>query len=141
MKTPDDNPKRILIVDDEPTICDICRRVLTGEWLEVDIAANGKIAQDMIKKKQYDLCLLDIRTPEMNGKELYQWLRTKYPRLTNGVIFTTGDVLSGDIPSSLEQNNRPFLPKPFAPDEIKAIVGEVLKEAENGRRTDKNSGC
>ena len=141
MKTTNDNPKRILIVEDEPTICDVCRRVLVGEGLEVDIAANGKVAQGMIEEKQYDLYLIDIRTPEMNGKELHQWLQAKHPRLTNGVIFTTGDVLDGDIRSFLEQTTRPFLPKPFTPAEIKAIVGEVLKEAKNGRRADKNSGC
>ncbi len=122
--------KRILIVEDEPAISQVCLRVLTSEGLEVDIAVNGKVAQDMIEKKQYDLCLLDIRTPEMNGKELYQWLKEKYPQQVNMVIFTTGDVMGGDTQSFLEQAARPFLPKPFTPDELKAIVTKTLKEVE-----------
>ena len=129
MKTPDGSTKRILIVEDEPAICDVCRRVLVDEGFEVDIAANGKIAQDMIEERQYDLCLIDIRTPQMSGKELYQWLQEKHPQLTNRVIFTTGDVMGGDIQSFLEQAARPFLPKPFTPDELKAIIRETLKQS------------
>ncbi len=63
--------RKVLVVEDEPAICDLCRGVLTGEGFEIDIAVNGKVAQDMIEKKQHALCLIDIRTPEMNGKEFY----------------------------------------------------------------------
>ena len=120
--------KEVLVVEDEPAISDVCQRVLTGEGFEVDIAVNGKVAQAMIAGKQYDLCLIDIRTPAMNGKELYQWLEEKHPQVANGVIFTTGDVMGGDTQSFLNQSDRPFLPKPFTPDELKAIMKEALKE-------------
>ena len=125
MKNSGAKVKRILVVEDEPAISDVCQRVLTGEGLEVDIAVNGKVAQDMIGEKQYDLCLIDIRTPRMNGRELYQWLQEKHPQLATGVIFTTGEMMGGDIQSFLEQAARPFLPKPFTPDELRAIVREV----------------
>ena len=42
---------KILVVEDEPTICNICSLALTGEGFEVDIAANGKIAGTMLRKK------------------------------------------------------------------------------------------
>ena len=119
--------KRILVVEDEPAISDVCRRVLTGEGFEVDIAVNGEVALDMVGEKQYDLCLIDVRTPTMNGKELYLWLQEKHPKLAGGVIFTTGDVMGGDTQSFLEQTARPFLPKPFTPEELKAIVRQALK--------------
>ena len=129
MKTPDSSAKRILVVEDEPAISDVCRRVLVGEGFEVDIAVNGRVAQDMIKEKQYDLCLIDIRTPAMNGKELYQWLKEKYPQQVDRVIFTTGDVMGGDTLTFIEQAGRPYLPKPFTPDELKAIIRETLKQS------------
>jgi DNA-binding response OmpR family regulator len=132
--------KKILVVEDEPAISDLCRRVLTGQGFEVDIAANGLIAQDMIERNHYDLCLIDIRTPAMNGKELYQWLKEKHPPLADGVIFTTGDVMGKDTQSFLSQVSRPFLPKPFTPEELKAIMREALKKVKKGR-TGKNSGC
>ena len=120
--------KRILIVEDEPSICDLCRRVLSSVYFEIDIAANGKVAQDMIVEKQYDLCLLDIRTPEMDGKELYQWMQEKHLQLASRVIFASGSVIGKDTMAFIDQTGRPFLPKPFTPDELKTIVTETLKE-------------
>ena len=122
--------KRILVVEDESAISQVCQKVLTSEGFEVDIAINGEVALDMIEEKQYDLCLIDIRTPVMNGKELYLWLEEKHPKLASRVIFTTGDVMGGDTQSFLEQAARPFLPKPFTPDELRAILRETLKEIE-----------
>ncbi len=132
MEKPGAGVKRILVVEDEPSISQICLRVLASEGFEVDIAINGRIAQDILKKKQYDLCLIDIKTPEMNGKDLYQWLKEKHPQLAGGVIFTTGDVMGGDTQSFLEQAAKPFLPKPFTPGDLKTIVGDTLKELGNG---------
>ena len=129
MKSPDSSSvKTVLVVEDEPAISQVCLRFLTSEGFEVDIAVNGKVAQDMIEAKQYDLCLIDVRTPKMNGKELYQWLKEKYPQLADRVIFTTGDVMGGDTQDFLEQSGRPFLPKPFTLNELKAIVTKALKE-------------
>ncbi len=128
MKAPRSSTKRVLVVEDEPAINQVCLRVLVSEGFEVDIAVNGRVAQDMLEAKQYDFCLIDIRTPQMDGKELYQWLKKKHPELTRGVIFTTGDVMGGDNQSFLEQAGRLFLPKPFTPDELKAVVREAVKE-------------
>ncbi len=130
MKEPGAGANRILVVEDEPAICDLCQRVLTGEGFEVGIAANGKVAQDMIVEQQYDLFLVDIRTPEMNGIELYQWLQEKHSQLASRVIFTTGSVIGKEATTFIEQTGRPFLPKPFTPDELKAIVRETMKEVE-----------
>ena len=52
--------KRILVVEDEPAIGNVCRRVLTREGLEVDIAMNGLVAQEMIEKKQYETLLINM---------------------------------------------------------------------------------
>jgi len=130
MKKPGAGAKRVLVVEDEPAICDLCRRVLAGEGFEVDIAANGKVAQGMVEEKQYALCLIDIKMPIMNGKALYLWLKEKHPQLAGRVIFTTGSVMGGDTRSFLEQTDRPFLPKPFTPDELKAIVKQSLRQLE-----------
>ena len=130
MKTPDTNVKRILVVEDEPAICRLCQIVLVGEGFEVDIAVNGKVAQDMIEEKQYDLFLFDIKLPVMDGRELYQWLKEKHPKQISRVIFTSGSVLSEDTQLFIEQTGRPFLPKPFTPDELQTIVSDTLKQRE-----------
>ncbi len=129
MKNPDSSStKTLLVVDDEAPITDICRRVLANEGFEVDIAENGRVAQELIDKKQYALCLMDIRTPVMNGMELFLWLKDKHPDMVKGVIFTTGDLMGGVTTDFIEGTGRPLLPKPFTPDELKAKVNEALEE-------------
>lgn len=118
--------KRILVVEDEPAICEVCQRVLTDEGFEVDTAINGKVAQDMIEKQQYDLFLIDIRMPEMDGEELYRWLQEKDTQIASKSIFTTGSVIGEKTRSFLERVATPFLPKPFTPDELRATVRETL---------------
>ncbi|HEX76524.1 MAG TPA: response regulator [Dehalococcoidia bacterium] len=120
--------KRILIVEDEPAICQVCRRVLTAEEFEIDIAANGKIAQDMLDEKDYELCLIDIRTPVMNGEQLYQVIVEKHQKLVGGVIFTTGNMADEYTEHFLEVAGRPFLLKPFTLDELRTIVRETLRQ-------------
>lgn len=122
--------KRILIIEDEPAIGEICQRTLTGEGFEVGIAVNGSVAQGMLGEKDYDLYLIDIRIPVMDGKELYQYMSEKYPELTKRVIFITGDVMGGSTQSFLELSGRPYLLKPFTPDELRIIVSETLKQIE-----------
>ena len=122
--------KRILIVDDEPAICELCQRILASEQFELDIAVNGKAAQEMGAKGQYALLIIDIRLPIMDGKELYLWLKEEQPHMAGRVIFTTGSVVDMDTMSFLKQSGRPWLPKPFTPDELKAIVKETLEEVE-----------
>jgi DNA-binding response OmpR family regulator len=114
--------KKVLVVEDEPTIAKVCVRTLTAEGFDVDIAVNGKIACYWLDKGMYDLCLIDIRTPEMNGMELYQQMQEHYPQMTNRVIFTTGDVINDQVKVFLEETGRPFLAKPFTPEELRSAV-------------------
>ena len=120
--------KRILVVEDEPSIADLCQRVLTAEGFEIDTAVNGEVAQTVLSKKEYHLCLIDIRTPVMNGMELYQHIEEKYPGLVNGVIFTTGDILDSELKFSLSRSERLYILKPFTPDELKTVVRETLRK-------------
>jgi DNA-binding response OmpR family regulator len=127
MEQPKARAKKILVVEDEPAICQVCLRTLTADGFEVDIAVNGAIARDMLSEKDYDLCLVDIRTPIMNGKELYKHILDEHPEFKGKVIFTTGDVLDEKLLSLLNGSERPYLPKPFTPDELRAIVKEALE--------------
>jgi len=120
--------KKILVVEDEAVISNLCLRVLTDEGFEVDLAVNGRVAEGMIEKGRYDLCLIDVRTPVMNGKELFQYISDKYPELTGRVIFTTGDLIRGDTQGFLKGTGRPSLPKPFTPGELRTVVREALRQ-------------
>lgn len=112
----------VLVVEDEPFIAAVCLKTLVREGFQVDIAVNGEVALGMWRKKDYDLCISDVRTPRMNGIELYRQLETERPGAVKKFIFTTGDVLSGNIKSFLEETGGLYLPKPFAPENLRAIV-------------------
>jgi len=126
MKTPDSTVKRILIVDDEPVIRELCQRVLTEEGFEVDVASNWRIAMAMISEQEYDLYLFDIKMPIMDGKELYEWLQEAYPSSASRVIFTTGSAIGKDTQNFLQRSGRQVLAKPFTPDELRTTLREAL---------------
>jgi CheY-like chemotaxis protein len=118
--------KSVLVVEDEPGIARICVRTLVAEGFQVDIAVNGEIGLDMWRKKNYDLCISDIRTPHMSGIELFHQLENENPEAVKKFIFTTGDVLSANVKEFLKVTGRPYLPKPFTPEELRVIVRKAL---------------
>jgi len=61
------------------------------------------------------------------GKQLYQCIKDRYPKLIKRVIFTSGDVVNNHTQHFLEQSGRPFLSKPFTPEELITAVREAFK--------------
>ena len=121
MKTP-----KILIVEDEPFISNACLRILAAEGFTADIANNGLIAQQMIGKQHYDSCLIDIRTPGMNGIELFRWIEDRYPALAKRVAFTSGEPTTLENTPFPENANVLFLQKPFSTDELRSIMRKAV---------------
>jgi CheY-like chemotaxis protein len=118
--------RRVLVVEDEPGIAEVCTRVLSAEGFQVEVAVNGEAALEVLRRNGYCLCLMDIRMPQMDGITLFEHLENECPEMVNKVIFTSGDVLNGNIKEFLEKSNRPFLAKPFTPDELRSSVRPVL---------------
>jgi len=129
MERTDANNKRILVVEDEPTICNLCRRVLIEDGYEVDIVSDGKAAEESVIKQQYHLLLVDIRLPVESGIEFYDWLQKGNTQLSKQVIFMTGSVMGVETMTLLEKSNRPYLLKPFRPEELVEKVKGSLKGA------------
>ena len=121
-----DPSSTILIVEDEPAIREICRRVLTREGYTLDFAEDGRQAQELITANDYALFLVDMRTPIIDGQELYVWLLQEKPHLANRVIFTTGDLMGGQVLHFISNSGKPFLPKPFTGSELKNLVEKTL---------------
>lgn len=112
----------ILLVEDESTICQLCRRILSMEGFEVDVATDGGEAKTLLGRKSYRLIIIDLRLPIVDGRRLYQFIAENYPQLTRKVIFTSGEAVTESTRLFLEQNSRPFLAKPFTPNELKTLV-------------------
>ena len=130
MTKPGTHRKRILIVDDEPAICQLCERVLTEEGFEVNMASDGRAAWSMINKREYDLYLFDIKMPLMDGKELYKSLQKTHPKSAGSVLFITGSAIGKDTENFLKSSGRQVLLKPFTTEELKATIRQTLKAIE-----------
>jgi DNA-binding NtrC family response regulator len=126
---PDKNlTRRVLVLEDEPIISRIILRILKAAGLEVDIAGNGLVAKEKINTGVvYDLYIFDIKTPIISGMQLYEDIKATHPELTKKITFISGDYLSGATCEFLERVKRPFLAKPFTPDQLMKLVKQVLQ--------------
>jgi two-component system NtrC family sensor kinase len=118
--------KRILVVEDEPTIGLLCKRVLTASGFDVDVVNNGLDAKKVAEEKDYALCVSDVRLPGMTGIELYEhWKLTKNP-IAERLIFITGDTMNNYVRDFLKKTDRPCVMKPFEPEDLVKAVRKAL---------------
>ena len=115
--------KRILIVDDT----DAVRRVLEDMFriesgFDVNTAAGGEVALEMLGQNKYDVLLVDLGMPVMSGTELYQRIKERCPDAAEKVVFMSGGIRDTATEHFLEQAKRPFLLKPFKVDALMRYV-------------------
>jgi len=123
---PEGSKKRILVIEDEPTIGLLCKRVLTASGFDVDVVNNGLDAKKVAEEKDYALCVSDVRLPGMTGIELYEhWKATKNP-IAERVVFITGDTMSNYIRDFLKKAERSSVMKPFEPEDLVEAVRKAL---------------
>lgn len=114
---------RILVVDDEAVIRELCQALLEGEGSTVELASDGTAAQARLKENTYDLVITDIRMPgEISGVDLYRWMKAERPEICKRVIFITGDLLTQDLREALGEVGRRLLTKPF---EVTTLIDVV----------------
>jgi len=118
---------KILIADDKADIIESLSLILKeGGGFETDSARDGLEAVKKVKNDFYDLLMLDIMMPKLNGYEVLQQVRNIFP--TMPVIFITGH---GDIKkiaeSISEYNLTALIEKPFTPQQVMEIVNAALK--------------
>jgi PAS domain S-box-containing protein len=117
---------KILIVEDEAAIQDIIVRILTIRGHQADTASSGNEALGRISESEYDLYLLDLKMPGMDGQDLFEILKQNKPLSALKVIFITGDTVTGDTQDFLESTGRPYVNKPFTPADLLAAVDKAL---------------
>ena len=121
-----DAQKRILVVDDEPTITEFVHHALVDSGFSVDITTNGEDALILAKDNSYDLYILDIILPGINGFELCRriWSFTTAP-----VLFLSARDNELDKVVGLEIGGDDYLAKPFGMRELIARVRALLRRA------------
>ncbi|MFQ6041092.1 MAG: ATP-binding protein [Candidatus Poribacteria bacterium] len=120
--------EEILIIDDELFVQDLLKDILSGEGYSVDTASNGEEALRKLEQRQYDLLMVDIIMPKINGIEFYNRIRKESPdgELKDKVIFITGDTLRDETELFFEQNEVNCISKPFSQADLCKKVNEML---------------
>lgn len=118
--------KKILVVDDERSVVDLVKRILTSRGYQVDTAGDGRTAIQMAGQSSYDLIIVDLKMPDVGGMEVYQSIREVHPDQAERMAFFSGDVISPHTTAFLGRSGRPFLVKPFTVRELVEFVERAL---------------
>jgi len=114
------NAPRVLVVDDEPSICRSCEKILVREGYEVKTVLSGAEALGLLGREDFDLVFTDLKMAEMGGMELLEALRSRYPDVVPVVI--TGFATIASVVETMKVGAFDYLPKPFTPDEMAAVA-------------------
>ncbi len=119
-------PPRILIADDEEPICTRLQEEFIAEGYAVEAANDGKQALSLSRKSQFDLAIIDIVMPEMDGIAVLKCIKQESP--TTKVIMLTGYPNVYHAIESKKHGAEEFMGKPFSIDELKQMVRYLLDE-------------
>mgnify|MGYP001051190897 CR=1 FL=1 len=122
------NKKRILVVDDEITVCKSIRQAVVSEDYDVDTALSGEEALKKDSEKAYDLVITDLMMPGISGLDLLKTLKEERPGVS--VIMVTGYPTIKTAVQSVKLGAFDYLPKPFTPAELRGLVSRAFKKAE-----------
>jgi DNA-binding response OmpR family regulator len=114
----------ILVVDDQPEICDLVQEYLSGEGYRVSTAPDGAGMRRVMAKSPVDLVTLDLMLPGEDGLTLARWLRENF---TVGIIMLTGRGEIVDHILGLEMGADYYVTKPYHPRQLLAAVKSVLR--------------
>jgi two-component system KDP operon response regulator KdpE len=115
---------RILIVDDDPQIRRVLKVTLTGQGYEVDDAKSGESALEKVRDRRFDLVLLDMNMPGMDGLETCRAIRE---RSEIGIIMLTVRDNEADAVEALDAGADDYVTKPFKPSELSARIRAALR--------------
>ena len=116
---------RILVVDDDENIRKVLTTILEDEGYAVEQAETGQKAIEMAKRKVYNLALIDIRLPDMEGIELLTRMKDTTPKMRK-IIITGYPTLQNAI-EAVNRGADAYIVKPFDMDKVLATIKEQLK--------------
>jgi len=118
--------KRILIVDDDELVLMALNELLRPEGYEIHAVSGGAEALQKLDQDGYDLLMLDVIMPEMDGFELCKKIRTKDNYRETPIIFLTAKSREEDRAMGLEAGANLFLSKPISPDKLIEMVSDTI---------------
>lgn len=120
--------KRILVVEDNPINSLLVLKVLKRQGYETDVAENGKIALDKYHTNNYDMILMDLQMPEMDGYEATIKIRRSDTGNSNiPIIAMTAHTIKGEYERCMEIGMNNFISKPFRADDLYEKIDSLIK--------------
>jgi two-component system NtrC family response regulator len=124
---------KILVIDDEPVICDGCRLALSDQGARVDTCLSGARGLEMLLGGDYELALLDMKLADMNGMEILRRVKNENPGIY--IIVMTGYASVENAVEAMKLGACDYISKPFTDDEL---MISVQRAVENKRLKDEN---
>lgn len=115
---------RLLVVDDEPVVCESCRRILSASGYQVETCTDSSTGLRLAEQNDYDAILLDIRMPFISGVRFLERLREVDAHVP--VILISGYGMEAAKASASHPWVSEYVPKPFTPAEVSAAVKRSL---------------
>ncbi len=109
-------PLSILVIDDEDVICEACELVLSEKGHAVATRNDGKAGLSAIRQGTYDILLLDMKLPDIDGMEILKIVQKEKPGLC--IIVMTGYSSISNAVQAIKQGADDYLAKPFTEDEL-----------------------
>lgn len=122
--------KHILAIEDDRELCELLEAFLGAEGFSLDMAHNGREGLAKARERKYDLLLLDVMLPGINGFDLLRELR-KTSSVPVIMLTARGDEVDRVV--GLEMGADDYLPKPFSTRELIARIRAILRRGEAGR--------
>ena len=122
---------RILLVDDEPGVRESVQAYLEDSGYAVQVAAGAKDAWEMLQRDPPELVITDVMMPQVDGYQFLKQMRDDPRFVAMPVIFLTARGMKSDRISGYQAGCDAYLPKPFDPEELIAIVKNILKRRES----------
>ena len=108
--------KNVLLLEDNP-VNQFLAKVVMGKWgCSVDVAENGRIGLEKLKKKEYDVILMDLQMPEMDGYEATNNIRNVLLKKGVPIIAMTAHAIKGESEKCIEAGMNDYISKPFDPE-------------------------
>ena len=126
--------KSILVVEADLTLTRRIEELLTRDGHRVTIAGNGVEALSLLAHQTFDLLLIDIRIPQLDGPALYRELERRAPDQARRVMFMTGGAVGTETAALLSTVRTPLLRKPLEATELRATVERFFLAADSFHR-------
>jgi signal transduction histidine kinase/CheY-like chemotaxis protein len=120
-------PLRILIAEDNPINQQVARRLLQQFGYQSDVVGNGQEAVNVLEKQRYDLCLMDVQMPVMDGLEATRQIRSLLtPEQRPYIAAMTANALKEDRALCLNAGMDDYISKPVRPGDIRDLIGRAF---------------